>query len=370
MAINYYRSDDTGAPGLDGQAGSLIALLKACLVDGYDVKPGAGWTVALEDAVNDKIIFRNSAVNGTGRYFRFQDNGHHDATAGTGGTKQQLAYYHGCESYTDIDTTLGNFPAIANQGDANSDSTTYNGVTIQKAETSGDAGLRDWIIVADDSTCILLTFHRSGATFQLSGLTNTATATALYYFGDVETLMSAGDPYACVVTGDGYNTSDSISWIRWPDLDNSNVGYRYKNRGYQGNAGGIKIYGWSNIPYSPNAGGAVATATDAQMDTSNTTASYPDPVCGGVRASEIFIYEEVGSAPNTDAVTSDSWTLQAKYKGVLAIYHALNDGVDTTNGIGNPLDTFTYNGNDYLLLPIGNNSSPYTQAVQISGDFV
>lgn len=33
--LTIYRSDDTGAPTLSGTAGSLIALLQACLIDGY-----------------------------------------------------------------------------------------------------------------------------------------------------------------------------------------------------------------------------------------------------------------------------------------------------------------------------------------------
>jgi len=37
-----FRSDDTGAPTLSGTEGSLIDVLKACLVDGYGAKAALG----------------------------------------------------------------------------------------------------------------------------------------------------------------------------------------------------------------------------------------------------------------------------------------------------------------------------------------
>ena len=44
MTVRIYKSTDSGAPTLTGQAFSLISLLLACLVDGYGSKAAAGWT--------------------------------------------------------------------------------------------------------------------------------------------------------------------------------------------------------------------------------------------------------------------------------------------------------------------------------------
>lgn len=44
MPVTVYRSTDAGAPVLSNSNGSLIAVLKACLVDGYSSKASAGWT--------------------------------------------------------------------------------------------------------------------------------------------------------------------------------------------------------------------------------------------------------------------------------------------------------------------------------------
>ena len=41
-----FKSTDSGAPVLDGQAGSLVTLLDACLVTGYGSKTALGWAKA------------------------------------------------------------------------------------------------------------------------------------------------------------------------------------------------------------------------------------------------------------------------------------------------------------------------------------
>ena len=41
MAVTVYRSTDASAPLLTNSNGSLIAVLRACLVDGYGSKPPA-----------------------------------------------------------------------------------------------------------------------------------------------------------------------------------------------------------------------------------------------------------------------------------------------------------------------------------------
>lgn len=45
-SVKHFHSAMVGAPVLNGQAGSMIALLSACLVNGFDVKAGTSLTVA------------------------------------------------------------------------------------------------------------------------------------------------------------------------------------------------------------------------------------------------------------------------------------------------------------------------------------
>lgn len=71
-----YSSTDPGAPQLTGQAGSMIALLDAILVNGYgvgnDSKAGMGWTKEFSGA--NKAVYRNSYLLGTGYHIRFDDS--------------------------------------------------------------------------------------------------------------------------------------------------------------------------------------------------------------------------------------------------------------------------------------------------------
>ena len=48
MTIRIYKSTDTGAPALTGEAGSLLNVLSTCLVEGYGDHPPAGWSKAYQ----------------------------------------------------------------------------------------------------------------------------------------------------------------------------------------------------------------------------------------------------------------------------------------------------------------------------------
>jgi hypothetical protein len=69
MAVTIYRSTDAGAPafpasGAQNGAGYIMDVMKACLVDGYGSKPGAGWTLDYEDTTAGKRRIGISNGNG------------------------------------------------------------------------------------------------------------------------------------------------------------------------------------------------------------------------------------------------------------------------------------------------------------------
>lgn len=150
MGVQIYKSTDVGAPGLNGLAGSLVAVLKACLVDGFGVIPAAGWTMALDDLVNHRMILRNDSVTVTGRYFNIRDDGNTRVDGSQSVTS--IATFHGCESFADINTTLGNFPNL--NADLNVDyrMDVARGLTVHKSSVA-DVSLRPWMVVADERTC-------------------------------------------------------------------------------------------------------------------------------------------------------------------------------------------------------------------------
>lgn len=64
-----YLSTDSGAPVVNGQAGSFIAVIKACLIGvagvAYGSKPAVGgWSIEFEDPSTHRLVLRNSMAHG------------------------------------------------------------------------------------------------------------------------------------------------------------------------------------------------------------------------------------------------------------------------------------------------------------------
>lgn len=72
LQATIYRWDDPGAPQITNKTqAEWLAMLKACLVDGYGDKQGAGWSVAFEDIGLNKLVLKNSASEASGGYAVF-----------------------------------------------------------------------------------------------------------------------------------------------------------------------------------------------------------------------------------------------------------------------------------------------------------
>lgn len=72
MATKIYMSTDAGAPVLTNESGRFIQVLDSCLINGYgDKTPPGGWTKPFAGV--DQAVYRNDAVNGSGRYLEVND---------------------------------------------------------------------------------------------------------------------------------------------------------------------------------------------------------------------------------------------------------------------------------------------------------
>lgn len=170
----YYSSSDAGGPGvLTGQAGTLIAVLKACLVDGYAGHAAAGWSQPVATAGNIGS-FRMGA--GTGFGFVLNDNGPNVTST----TKE--AWITGWETIagvgSPVGTGTGQFPTPAQL--------LVTGHGVVRKSFSADAVGRAWELWADSSTMILIIFTG-----------DTANVCHAYYFGDLFSLKSTADNYRC-----------------------------------------------------------------------------------------------------------------------------------------------------------------------------
>lgn len=248
--VKFFHSAMTGAPVLSGTAGALIAVLDACLKDGFGVKNVDSLVVAANVAtvnVTGGHIFEGGTVvlvagatpaglNGekrvlssTAGYVTFAAPGIADQTA-TGTitaklaplgwnkphTGTNLAAYKpsdvsatGCllrvddtgttsarvvgyETMSDVNTGQGAFPTAAQ---------VLGGAFWDKAVSAG-ATARPWWIFGD---------HR--AVYLCVSIGSVTTQAIIYYFGDIVPTRTA-DPYACVLgagtTAQGVSSPSSV----------------------------------------------------------------------------------------------------------------------------------------------------------------
>lgn len=174
MTVRIYRSTDAGAPVLTGQVGTLVALLDACLVNGYGTQAAAGWTKPYA-AANQGAYKQNNAVsNNPGGMYLYVN----DAGPGVGAARE--ARVCGFETMTAITPTgTGQFPTAAQ-------SAIGAGYLVLRKSATADATARAWTLIANGATLYL--FVETGD--------QTAPLGALpFVFGDFKS-YKAGDQYA------------------------------------------------------------------------------------------------------------------------------------------------------------------------------
>lgn len=130
MAVTVYRSTDAGAPGLANVAGSFIAMLRACLVDGYGSKAPAGWSA---EFTGTNLIALKQGTGGNNRYLRIYDNT-------IDGNNSRSAYVRAYESMTAISTGTGACPTTGQVAG--------NGASFAYFYTPRSDSSASWIVVA------------------------------------------------------------------------------------------------------------------------------------------------------------------------------------------------------------------------------
>lgn len=134
MTVRLYTSSDVGAPVLTGEAGKLVDLLDACLVNGYGALAPAGWTKPYTGTAS--AVFRPSL--GLMYFLNVNDNG-----PGAGTYKE--ARVVGYETMTAFATGTNLFPTAAQMA---------NGAFVRKSATA-DATGRAWVLIGDERTFYL-----------------------------------------------------------------------------------------------------------------------------------------------------------------------------------------------------------------------
>lgn len=254
IAVKRYTSLQTSAPTLTGQVGSLVSLLDACLVNGFNSKTvtltqtagtatascnSHGFNVndvvvisgANESAWNDEFLVLTAATNsftfaiGSGttspatgtitakiaplgwtkpfsgtnkaaylpqsQYVQCYLRVLDDSTVPTSASGR-WAKIRGYETMTDVDTGTGLFPTTAQA---------TNGLSVIKSSVS-DASTRAWYLVGDGGIFYLGTFWAT-STY--------AAHASTYLFGDINSLRS-GDAYSSAIMATTANSDTSQSY--------------------------------------------------------------------------------------------------------------------------------------------------------------
>jgi len=163
MPVRVYRSTDPEAPVLSGTVGSLINVLRACLVDGYGTQAPAGWSMPYTDGLTppQRAHFRQAPRAGWEAYdIEILDNGN----TGFGADRAGYAAFWGWVGATGLGQGTIAFPVR-----------TSNGIFVRKSATS-DTTPRAWFVVASERAFHFVLYHATGPDWA---------AAYLGFFGDL-----------------------------------------------------------------------------------------------------------------------------------------------------------------------------------------
>ncbi len=194
MAVRTYFSTDPDAPELNGLAGSLIAVLDACLVNGYGAKPPLGWTK--EYAGENKAAYRQVAKLGYGQYYLLVQDDAPDSTQ-----LGRTAVTSGYESMSSVDEGINMFP-LSGQ---------YLSPTYIRKSVTADGVTRQWLLVGDERTFYLMTYSEDVAGYSFG-----------FAFGDFYSIMP-GDRWNCLIHGRNVATGVTSSVYGFGGCRQSNM---------------------------------------------------------------------------------------------------------------------------------------------------
>ena len=305
MTVRVYYSTDSGAPVYSGSVGSLIALLQACLVDGYGAKASVGWTKPFTGT--NLAAFRPAAGN---RHYLWVDD--------TGTTSARV---RGFEVMTDVNTGTGPFPT-----DVQVSGGCY---TVKSNAASSDA--RGWVVVADEKRFWLVSAQ---------SVSTIAASTSLglgMFFGDIVS-AKAGDAFCTLLISGPNSAASSVQIGALATAINASLTGHYMPRSYTQVGTSITLGKHSD---HAKIGGAARVGVGGS--------AYPDPVTGGIGIAPIFVHENNSSV--TRGVLPGAWCPAHNLPA--------NPG-DTFQGGG------AHTGKEFLLVDVSAAGSRGRMALEIS----
>jgi len=140
MTVTIYSSEDTDAPTLTGEVGTLINLLQKCLVDGYGNQSAAGWTSQLHSS-GEKAAFQSGDANSSQHWFYIDDTGAKTSEGAKMGSLWGYATFSGYDG-SGVPQGTDKYP---NAGDPD----TQGGIVPKSS--SADTSVRPWRLIVGRS---------------------------------------------------------------------------------------------------------------------------------------------------------------------------------------------------------------------------
>lgn len=308
-SVKFFNSTMAGAPALTGAAGALVALLDACLKDGFDTKTLSSLVVSggvatatytgAHSAVQDSVIliagvtgtlvalngeqkvtsksvttntvtFATSAPDGIASgaitmmiapagwlklfgstnpaVYKSSDPAASGCCLRVDDTATLFARVVGYESMSDVTNGVGPFPTPAQ--------TSGGGYWPKSIQAAGNV---DWFLFADSRMFYFAPVPgRSQSTTFLCG--------TLRGFGDIVSYKPSGDPFGCVLS---YSSNATVSSQYDGSLSNSPTAQLAMPRAFAGVGSAVVHYTWATIGGSAGLSGITATA-----------GPFPNPVDG------------------------------------------------------------------------------------------
>ena len=247
MTIRVYYSTDSGAPVYSASVGALLAVLKACLVDGYGSKVAAGWTQPFTGT--NLAVFRPSAGN---RHYLWVDDTNASATRVRGFTEM-----------SGVSTGTGGFPL---------DGQVNGGCYVLKSNATTEP--RGWVLVADEKRFWFISAFGSST---IEGSTSRGIG---MFYGDIIS-AKAGDAYGTLLIAGETNGSTGSHIGSLATSLSTAVPGGFLARSYTQAGGSVVAGRCTDSAKSPGVTIGVAGTP------------YPDPVTGGILIAPLFVYEPV-----------------------------------------------------------------------------
>lgn len=251
-----YTSGDASAPQLAGTAGSLIAVLDACLITGYGAKAAAGWTHPV--ATSGNIASYKQGTGSSGFGLVINDNGPN--VTSTYRDARAIGWEVVAGVGAPVGSGTGQFPTPAQ---ANT-----TGFLVIRKSVSADAVARPWVLFADSRTFYLFT-----ATGDTAGSYHT------FGFGDIYSYGGTGDAYRCMIMAKinenaGGAENNSLDYL---SAFNAAVGGNYIARTAGGTGGSLNVGKHAD---------AVKCATNMIG-----TCVYPNTIDSSLLVSPIYVHQ-------------------------------------------------------------------------------